>query len=216
MNSMVKQLTDEQLIHSYQKGNAEAFEELYGRYKNAIYHYFFRQVQTPATADELHQDVWLNIIKSSSDFSQQSSFKTWLYKIAHNRLIDHYRQNSRQALYLVRSETQHPDHNKDIVEDIIEDIVENISETDKPIETQARQSHEPEKALQEQQISQMLLDGISALPEEQKEVFLLHEKSGLTLQEIALITDNSFESTKSRLRYAIKKLRHHMNLALTL
>lgn len=212
MNSMVKQLTDEQLIHSYQKGDAEAFEVLYGRYKNPIYHYFFRQVQAPATADELHQDVWLNIIKSSSGFSQQSSFKTWLYKIAHNRLIDHYRQNSRQALYLVSSETQHPDHSKDI----IKDIVENISETDKPIETQARQSHEPEKALQEQQICKMLLDGISALPEEQKEVFLLHEKSGLTLQEIALITDNSFESTKSRLRYAIKKLRHHMNLALTL
>jgi len=195
---MVENVTDEQLIHSYQKGEAEAFNILYARYKNAIYHYFFRQVHTGSVADELHQDVWLNIIKSSSSFNQQSSFKTWLYKIAHNRLIDHYRQCSRQPLHLVQSFAQK------------EDLTEEIPEIDKQIETANNHSSEPDKALQEQQLSNALLRGINSLPEEQKEVFLLHEKSALTLQEIALITESSFESTKSRLRYAVKKLRQHM------
>ena len=195
---MVENVTDEQLIHSYQKGEAEAFNVLYARYKNAIYHYFFRQVHTGSIADELHQDVWLNIIKSASSFSQQSSFKTWLYKIAHNRLIDHYRQSSRQPLHLVQPFTQQ------------EDLTEKIPETDKQIETTNNQSSGPDEILQEQQTSNALLQGINSLPEEQKEVFLLHEKSALTLQEIALITESSFESTKSRLRYAVKKLRQHM------
>ena len=195
---MVETVTDEQLIHSYQKGEADAFEALYIRYKNAIYHYFFRQVHSSGTADELHQDVWLKIIKSSSAFKRQSSFKTWLYKIAHNRLIDHYRQSSRQPLYLVQPVAQ------------ADSLTEGTTAANKITATSDKPSNEPDAALQEQQLCHALLKGISALPEAQKEVFLLHEKSGLTLQEIALITGSSFESTKSRLRYAVKKLRLHM------
>ncbi len=191
---MAKILTDEQLLHSYQKGDAEAFNKLYSRYKKAIYHYFFRQVSVMGVADELHQDVWLRIIKSSSAFNQQSSFKTWLYKIAHNRLIDYYRSAGRQPLYLVQN-----------------NLAEDDCEADKKRETSISQTSEPDAVLQEQQISKTLLSAIDSLPEEQKEVFLLHEKSGLTLQEIAEISGNSFESTKSRLRYAVKKLRQHMN-----
>jgi len=186
---MANQASDEQLIHWYQKGNADAFETLYGRYKNALYHYFYRQVHSTAIADELHQDVWLNIIKSSSGFNRQASFKTWLYTIAHNRLVDHYRRNSKQPLHLVQ--------------DINSDAEPEIEIAD------VRQS-EPEDELQEQQLSNALLNGIGLLPEAQKEVFLLYEKSGLSLDEIAIITDSSFESTKSRLRYAVKKLRQHL------
>ncbi|MCU7938768.1 MAG: sigma-70 family RNA polymerase sigma factor [gamma proteobacterium symbiont of Bathyaustriella thionipta] len=190
---MAKNLTDEQLIHSYQKGDAEAFDELYSRYKNAVYHYFFRQVHNTSAADELHQDVWLRIIKSSTDFKLQSGFKTWLYKIAHNRLIDYYRRSSRQPLHLV--------HNT---------IVDINHEPDNKYDDSVNQPSEPDEILQEQQVNQALLTALNSLPDEQKEVFLLHERSGLTLQEIAIITDNSFESSKSRLRYAVKKLRQHM------
>ena len=195
---MAKNATDEQLIQWYHKGNTEAFEQLYSRYKNAMYHYFVRQVQSPGIADELHQDVWLNIIKSSSGFAQQSSFKTWLYEIAHNRLVDHYRRTSKQPLYLVQ-------------EAGLEKELEKESDTDSAHQSQDnRCNNEPDTILQEQQLSYALLDGIASLPREQKEVFLLHEKSGLTLQEIATITDSSFESTKSRLRYAVKKLRQSL------
>ncbi|MDX2505705.1 MAG: sigma-70 family RNA polymerase sigma factor [Gammaproteobacteria bacterium] len=186
---MTNQATDEQLIRWFRKGNPDAFEQLYTRYKNAVYHYFYRQVQSPGIADELHQDVWLNIIKSSSVFTRRSSFKTWLYKIAHNRLVDHYRRISKQPLHLLQ---------------------ETVSEPEAGTEDYLSQHTGPDTMLQEQQLSLALLDAIALLPREQKEVFLLYEKNGLTLQEIATITDSSYESAKSRLRYAVKKLRQHL------
>jgi len=180
--------SDEQLIQLFDKGNIKAFDSLYARYKQAIYHYFLRQVHSKSIADELHQDVWLNIIKSPSRFNHNASFKTWLYKVAHNRLIDHYRHNSKQALSLVQSTSSDQNSEK-----------EAIVATDRP-----------DESLHEHQLKQALLQAVASLPEEQKEVFLLHEKSGLTLREIAQVTDSSFESTKSRLRYAVKKLHNHM------
>jgi len=199
---MANHATDEQLIQWYHKGNTEAFEQLYSRYKNAMYHYFFRQVQSAGIADELHQDVWLNIIKSSSGFAQQSSFKTWLYKIAHNRLVDHYRRTSKQPLYLVQEAGLEKNSGQELEKESDAGSAHNSQDN--------RCNDEPDAILQEQQLSNALLDGIASLPREQKEVFLLHEKSGLTLQEIATITDSSFESTKSRLRYAVKKLRQSL------
>ncbi len=187
---MADNAADEQLIEQYQNGDAAAFEVLYGRYKNALYHYFFRQVNSAGTADELHQDVWLNIVRSPSSFKQQASFKTWLYKIAHNRLVDYYRQHSKQPLYLV--------HNDD----------ETLSDSSN--EQSAASADEPDINLQTEQASHALLQCISALPDVQREVFILHESSGLTLQTIAGIMDSTVESTKSRLRYAVKKLRHNM------
>ncbi len=184
-------VTDEQLVRWYNKGNIDAFEQLYARYKNAIYQYLFRQVESDGVADELHQDVWLKVIKSSSQFNQQSSFKTWLFKIAHNRLVDYYRQTNKQTLNLVQKTSV----DKELKQDIGIEI--NLKD-------------EPEMAMQTQQLKITILDAIASLPAEQKEVFLLHENSGLTVETIAHITHNSYESTKSRLRYAIKKLRQFL------
>lgn len=185
---MANSASDEQLIQWYQNGNADAFETLYTRYKTAIYHYFYRQVQSSAIADELHQDVWLKIIRTSSSFNQRSTFKTWLYKIAHHRLIDHYRQAGKHHLHLVNN-------------NLDDSELENETEDANP---------GPEACLQKQQLDTALLNGIEQLPKEQKEVFILYESRNLTVEEIANITDSSYESTKSRLRYAVKKLRQHL------
>ncbi|WP_198266257.1 sigma-70 family RNA polymerase sigma factor [sulfur-oxidizing endosymbiont of Gigantopelta aegis] len=197
---MTDEQTDEQLIHAYQQGNVAAFEILYLRYKNAIYHYLFRQTQSTSSADELHQDVWLNLIKSRSRFKQDASFKTWLYTIARNRLLDHYRQSKHQALHLVRS---------------LADTENAEAELDKAIEKSGTSVETPDNTLQTEQLQQRLLQGIDDLPHEQREVFLLHEKNGLSLADIAQVTDSSYESVKSRLRYAIKKLRQHLYPSIT-
>ena len=188
---MADNAADEQLIEQYQNGDAAAFEVLYGRYKNALYHYFFRQVNSAGTADELHQDVWLNIVRSPSSFKQQASFKTWLYKIAHNRLVDYYRQQSKQPLHLVHNDSD-------------------ANLTDSSNEPSAAAGDEPDRSLQSEQAGHALLQCLNELPDVQREVFVLHESSGLTLQAIAGIMDSTVESTKSRLRYAVKKLRHNM------
>ncbi len=183
--------TDEQLIKQYARGNHRAFESLYGRYKKQIYHYCFRQLGSKAIADELHQDIWLKIIKSAAQFKQQSSFKTWLYSIAHNTLMDYFR-SEKKRIKLKLLETDNTNNNK---------LTDSIN---------SQEQHQPDKALHDRQLQQLLLDAIDQLPGEQKEVFLLHEKSGLSLKDIARITQSSFETTKSRLRYASKKLRQHL------
>lgn len=182
--------TDEQLIKQYANGDNTAFETLYACYKKQIYHYCFRQLSSPATADELHQDIWLKVIKSAVQFKQQSSFKTWLYKIAHNTLMDYYRKSENLGhLKTVRNESDnHQEKSRSAIEE----------------------QQQPENVLHRQQLHAILLEGLSNLPKEQKEVFLLHEKSGLSLDDIAKVTHSSFESTKSRLRYASKKLRQHL------
>ncbi len=191
MTEPIIKKTDEQLVKDYAGGSHSAFETLYRRYKNAIYHYCVRQVSTSALADELHQDIWLKVIKSAAQFKQQSSFKTWLYKIAHNTLMDYYRKSAiRRHLMVIQTETK--EHN------------------DNSNETYIQEQQQPDNKLQNQQLQKLLLSGIEELTVEQKEVFLLHEKSGLSLHDIALVTQSSFESTKSRLRYAVKKIRRHL------
>ncbi len=191
MTESITEKTDEQLIKDYAGGSHLAFETLYRRYKNPIYHYCFRQINTPALADELHQEIWLKVIKSSARFKQQSSFKTWLYKIAHNTLMDYYRKSEKRK-HLTVIQTDSREHN------------------DNSGEAHIQEQHQPDNTLQNKQLQKLLLNGIEELPREQKEVFLLHEKSGLSLHDIALVTQSSFESTKSRLRYAGKKLRRHL------
>lgn len=181
--------TDEQLITAYQEGDLEAFEQLYQRHKEGIYRYFYRQVQNTSIADELHQDVWMRMVKTSAVFNQQSLFTTWLYKIAHNRLIDYYR-SKKQAF-----EDNRPNQTE--------------SENEEQLSI-ANSSSQPDSLLEEAQIAELVIKAVEELPSEQREAFLLHEHSGLNLKEIASITQVSFESSKSRLRYAIKKLRSQL------
>jgi len=182
--------TDEQLITAYQEGDMTAFEQLYERHKNALYRYFYRQINNAAIADELHQDVWMRIIKTSAVFNQQSLFTTWLFKIAHNRLIDFYRSNKSKVNDMEISASENTPNNNAI---------------DTPTSNE-----QPDKSLHTQQIAQAVLAAVQELPAEQRETFLLYEQSGLSLKEIAKITQVSFESSKSRLRYAVKKLRSQL------
>ncbi len=183
--------TDEQLITSYQQGDVESFEILYQRHKNALYRYFYRQLQNSAIADELHQDVWMKIIKSSSPFNHQSLFTTWIFKIAHHRLIDYYRHNKNQVLQIV---------DEQLSLEVGMDVESGQNEG-------ANQSLQPDKLVEQKQMHKQIILAVDSLPSEQKETFLLYELSGLSLKEIAKITEVSFENSKSRLRYALKKLR---------
>ena len=78
---------------SYGAGDADAFEILYQRYKTPLYRFVLRQCGQQ-TVDELFQDIWLKVIKSRFHYQVQASFKTWLYHLARNRIIDQYRKNN--------------------------------------------------------------------------------------------------------------------------
>ncbi len=173
-------MNDETLMLAYQRGDSTAFENLYSRHKGGIYRYLKRQCGNDATAEELFQDVWLKIVNARKNYKVTAKFTTWLYHIAHNRLIDHYRKNNRL-----------PDSYEDDEPDEFEDHC-----TIDPV-TEINRTRQAEK----------LLDCIRQLPEAQRESFLLKEETGLSLIDIANIAGTSRETIKSRVRYALGALR---------
>jgi RNA polymerase sigma-70 factor (ECF subfamily) len=179
---MDQEISDENLMLDYAKGNADAFEQLYHRHKGPLYRFILRQ-SAPQFADEIFQDIWLKVIGSRTSYKIKAAFKTWLYRIARNRIIDYYRRQNLRPL-------------------------ENHSETLSLIRDNERV--QPENQFETRLQHEHLMEAIAELPNEQREVFLLKEEAGLTINEIADITDVSYEAAKSRLRYAMKKLRQHL------
>jgi RNA polymerase sigma-70 factor (ECF subfamily) len=179
-------VTDEALMLGYRDGDAAAFDLLYGRHKGGVYRYLLRQCRNAAVADELFQDVWMNLIRARAGYTVQAKFSTWLYRIAHNRLMDHFRRSGNAAVSLDDESAQA------------------IAEPAAP------RSAGPEAGAEARQQAARLLVLLDALPEEQRTAFLLQQEGGLSIEEIAATTGVSRETAKSRLRYALAKLRQGM------
>src|ERR671924_770868 len=167
---------DEQLMLAYGQGDAGAFDTLYKRHRGALYRFITRSIKERGTAEELFQEAWIRVIEARSRYAPQARFTTWLYTIAHNLLVDHWR---RKGLTLV---------------ELNED--ELAAAPDNP----ARQAEARESLAR-------LVQAIDALPVAQREAFLLHEEAGLSVAEIAKVTGAGEEAAKSRLRYAMAKLK---------
>ena len=82
---------DEDLMLAYAAGDATAFDALYARHKGGLYRYLMRQCGHAGIVDELFQDIWLSAVRARTTYVPSAKFTTWLYRIAHNRLIDHWR-----------------------------------------------------------------------------------------------------------------------------
>jgi RNA polymerase sigma-70 factor (ECF subfamily) len=172
--------SDEELMLAYRAGEASAFDALYARHRGGVFRYLRRQAGTAAIAEELFQDVWLRLIDARASYEPRAKFTTWLFTIAHNRLMDHFRTRARAAL---------------------------VSYDDDPIDDVAADTPRPEESLARKQDAARLLAAIEALPAAQREAFLLQQEGELSLEEIAAVTGVHRETAKSRLRYAMKKLR---------
>lgn len=179
--SMDADITDEELMQRYAAGEASAFDALYTRHRGSLYRYFLRQCSSDAIAQELYQDVWMKLIHSRERYQPTALFKTWLYRIAHNHLIDFYRKKHPQNL--------------------------TVDDSEDPDSLQSDDSGQPDNQFMIRRLAERIREKITELPAVQREVFLLHEEAGLTLEEIATLTDIDKEATKSRFRYAVKKLR---------
>jgi RNA polymerase sigma factor (sigma-70 family) len=167
---------DEELMLAYGRGDAAAFEMLYKRHRGALYRFILRAIKQRSSAEELFQEAWIRVIEARTRYSPQARFTTWLYTIAHNLLVDHWR---RKGLTLVELDEN--------------DVA---AAPDNP----ARQAEARESLTR-------LLHALEALPAAQREAFLLHEEAGLTVAEIAKVTGSGEEAAKSRLRYAMAKLK---------
>src|SRR3954468_4317180 len=89
---------DEELMLAYARGSIHAFDALYRRHKGPLYRYVLRQCRDAASAEELFQDIWANLVRARASYVVTAKFTTWLYRLAHNRLIDHYRRKAPAGL----------------------------------------------------------------------------------------------------------------------
>ena len=182
---------DGELMLRYAGGDLRAFETLYGRHRSALYRYLTRHTRDPEVANDLFQEVWSKVIGSRSRYEPRAKFSTFLYRVAHNCFIDHCRRSSARA-----------DHAKVSAEDF---DLENV--------LPAPAADHPDTRAEHAQTFARYRTALESLPAEQRDAFLLYEESGLTLEEIGTITGVSMETAKSRLRYALTKLRAAMTLA---
>jgi len=174
-------LSDEDLMVNYSLGDADAFETLYHRNKGPLYRYFLRQLGQAALAEEFSHEVWLRIIKSRQSYLPKAKFTTYLFQIARNHLIDYFRKNSEVH------EINYDDSVDEVHESIGAAVVESAIDRDKQ--------------------RNLMSSLVRQLPSEQREVFLLKQEGNLSIEEIAQVIAENSETVKSRLRYALKKLK---------
>lgn len=181
--------TDEALMLLYCDGDLNAFKELYQRHRLGLYRFIDWRSPRQEWVDEIVQDSWAALHAARSQYTALASFKTYLYQIARNRLIDILRQRES----LLDSDPDHYEH-----------TLESTQEST-PL------TRSPETRLEKKQQTDRLHEAIRTLPSEQKEALVLQQFNGLSLEEIATITAVSTETVKSRLRYAMQKLRAELH-----
>jgi RNA polymerase sigma factor (sigma-70 family) len=189
-------LNDDALMSAYAAGDASAFEVLYARHQASLYR-FVRRLLGPAMAaqtDEVFQDTWLRVVNARAQWDPQgASFRTWLFTLANNRVIDLWRRSGREV------------------------SIETDDDSDEPWEPQgAAWQHWPAPASAVvpsedlafwRRAGERLLHCLDELPLPQRSTFLLHHDDGLPLAEVAAALGVGFETAKTRLRYAMSKLR---------
>lgn len=178
--------SDESLMLRYAGGDIAAFDLLYGRHELAVWRYVFRSVRVQAVADDLLQDVWFAVARSAPTYTVTARFKTWLFTMAHHRLVDYFRTAKNHASL---------DDSASEEEGCLADTLA------------ADSGFGPVRQLQSREQAAALMTAVEQLPPEQREAFLLQAEADLSVQDIASATGVSFETAKSRLRYARRSLR---------
>jgi RNA polymerase sigma-70 factor (ECF subfamily) len=174
---------DAQLMLAYARGEMRAFETLYSRHRAALYRYLTRQARDGEVANDLFQEVWSRVIVNRARYEPRAKFRTFLFTLAHNCFIDHCRRSKARPGGM------------------------GVEEADAADLLPANESCQPDAALARDEASSRYRAALATLPAEQRDVYLLHEESDLSLEEIARVTGVGAETAKSRLRYAVNKLK---------
>jgi RNA polymerase sigma-70 factor (ECF subfamily) len=171
-------LSDEGLMLRYRDDDVAAFEVLYDRHKGGLYRYFLRHVDNHSDAQELSQEVWRKLIKARKHYTDRAKFSTYLYHIAHNRLVDYFKTSSGDQIVDLDPEAR-----------------------------EASPWDDPEHRVLAEELAWRIGELVRCLPPEQREAWVLKEDAGLSIEEIAESTGVGIETVKSRLRYALDKLK---------
>lgn len=184
MDQPVADATDEALMLAWAGGDAAVFDTLYARHRGPLFRFLVAQLRDRPLAEELYQDVWQRVIAARQGWRPEAAFGTWLYRIAHNRLNDHWRAQRHRPPAPVDAELR----------------MAALADPD-----------DPERLAHRDQTRETLQRALDELPEDQREAVLLRLQQELSLEEIGRITGVGRETVKSRLRYALDKLRARLN-----
>lgn len=189
------QLSDEELMVAYRDGEVAAFELLVKRHQGPIFNFILRSTGRRDQAEELLQEVFLRIVKSAPKYEQTAKFTTWAYTIARNLCIDRARKAKKY------SEVSLDKH--------VGDDGEGATFKDRLVDEEGGSATVD---FDKQQFVGRLKEALEELPEDQRDVFVMREFSGLKFREIAEVLEVPVPTVKSRMRYALEALRGHLQM----
>jgi RNA polymerase sigma-70 factor (ECF subfamily) len=179
---------------AFQRGDARAFEVLVRRHRQAVFVFILRFTGQRARAEDVLQETWLKVVRGAADYQPRAKFTTWLYTVARNLCVDSARKESyRQAASLDAPPAGAPQGEGRALGEALPDA-----------------GMQPDRGAFNRQVRPLLERALQALPEEQREVFILREYSGVPFKEIAQVTGVSENTVKSRMRYALEGLRRRL------
>ena len=181
--------SDEELMSSYQAGDAMAFDVLLSRHKKPLYNFIYRFLHNEQAAEEAFQEVFMRVIRNRDEYRESAKFTTWIYTIARNFCIDQLRKQKFRNHKPLETEN-------DIQGDLL-------------MTTEYRQSRDPQDFTMAKELEQHLEDALISLPAPQREVFLLRHFQNMPFEEIANVSDISVNTVKSRMRYALQHIEKH-------
>jgi RNA polymerase sigma factor (sigma-70 family) len=178
--------SDEALVARYAAGDVAAFEQLYERHELPLWRYLLRQCRDRSAAEELMQETWFAVTREAVRFRPEGRFGPWLYTIARHRVIDRHRAlRPTESLDAVDAASDEP---------LLARLADEHGATPLAGSVQLQQGH-------------AILAALEQLPPEQREAFVLQAEGDLSVEDIARVTGTTFETAKSRLRYARDKLK---------
>lgn len=191
---MESELSDEQLMLAFRDGSTGAFEELVRRHRGRVFNFILRQTNHRARSEDLLQETWLKVVRGARTYQPSALFTTWIFTIARNLCVDSARKES----YRLADSLDAPVGRAD------------GSEGRALGEFLPDGGVAPDRGAHNVRLRPLLEKALASLPEEQREVFVLREYSGVAFKEIATVTGVSENTVKSRMRYALEALRKRL------
>jgi RNA polymerase sigma-70 factor (ECF subfamily) len=173
---------DAQLMLRYAAGDARAFDALYEAHRRGLWRFIRRSMPDAAATDDVFQECWSRVIAHRDSYRPEARFATWLYRIAHNCCMDHWRRSGRRG-------------------------ARETADEDAVLAAPGDAATEPLESVLQGEAGERLAAALARLPQEQRAAFLLYVEGGLSVAEIAEATGANLETAKSRLRYAVARLK---------
>ena len=184
--------TDEQLMLAFRSGDARAFDALVRRHRTPVFNFILRYTGHRARAEDLLQETWLKAVRGAHDYEPKARFTTWVYTIARNLCVDSARKESYRQTESLEAPAGAEEDGRMLAEVL-------------PDENAA-----PDRAAHNSRLRPLLERALEGLPQEQREVFILREYSGIAFKDIAVVTGVPENTVKSRMRYALDGLRKRL------